>query len=95
MRDGMRHYVNPDELDVLRRLAEGAEDICDADHSIFRALVRRMDEDVASQSSAEMRSVRMDGIRHFMTDDVQVDEDAEVISVDAGYWIQGWLWMQQ
>jgi len=94
MRDGFRHYINPDELDVLRRMLNGAtEDLSREDRQVFRLLVQRMEEDVAEQSSEEMRAVRMDGIRQFVTDDVQVDDDAEIISVDAGYWLQGWLWM--
>jgi uncharacterized protein (UPF0216 family) len=94
MRDGFRHYINPDELDVLRRMLNGAtEDLSREDRQVFRLLVRRMEEDVAEQSSEEMRAVRMDGIRQFVTDDVQVDDDAEIITVDAGYWLQGWLWM--
>jgi len=96
MRDGFRHYINPDELDVLRRTLKGAtEGLSREDHIVLRLLVQRLDEDVAEQSSEEMRAVRMDGIRRFVTDDVQVDDDAEIIAVDAGYWIQGWLWMQQ
>ena len=94
MRDGFRHYINPDELDVLRRMLNGAtEDLSREDRQVFRLLVQRMEEDVAEQSSEEMRAVRMDGIRQFVTDDVQVDDDAEIISVDDGYWLQGWLWM--
>lgn len=26
-------------------------------------------------------------------DDVQVDEDADVVDVDEGIWVQGWLWL--
>ena len=93
MRDGFRHYINPDELDVLRRLAEASEDLCEADHTVFRSLVKRLDEDVTLQSSEEMRTVRLNGILEFETDDVRVDEDAEILATETGHWVQGWLWL--
>ena len=27
------------------------------------------------------------------SDDVQVDDDAQVSEVDEGIWVQGWLWL--
>lgn len=27
------------------------------------------------------------------SDDVQIDDDAKVSEVDAGLWVQGWLWL--
>ena len=35
MRDGMRHYINPDELDVLRRFVDSWEDLSNGDHKVL------------------------------------------------------------
>jgi hypothetical protein len=95
MRDGFRHYINPDELDVLRRMAGDTGGLCDADGKVFRMLVRRLEDEVTVQSSEEMRSVRLDAILCFETDDVKVDEDAEILATETGYWVQAWLWIPQ
>ena len=93
MRDGMRHYVSPDELDVLRRFVDSGEDLSDSDHRVLGLLVRRLDADVAEQSSDEAREVRNRAQHAFDdSDDTHVDDDAEIMKVEAGYWVQAWLW---
>lgn len=93
MRDGMRHYINPDELDVLRRFVDSWEDLSNGDHKVLELLVRRLDADVAEQSSEAMREVRS-RVQHAFddSDDTHVDDDAEIMKVEAGYWVQAWLW---
>jgi hypothetical protein len=95
MRDGFRHYISPDELVVLRHLADSEETLSRGDRIVLNQLVSRMEHDVQEQASEEIRNVRLDGIRRFTSDDVQVDDDAEVLEVDAGHWIQGWLWIEK
>lgn len=93
MRDGMRHYINPDELDVVRRIELDTDDLTDDDYRVFRALVRRLSADAEEQSSEDMRAVRLRAQQSFDGDDnTNVDDDAEVLKVEAGYWVQGWLW---
>jgi hypothetical protein len=93
MRDGMRHYISPDELDVVRRFVDNWEDLCDADHAILASLVKRFDADVALQGSDEIRSIRRKAMEDLATDDLSVDDDAEVLKVEHGYWVQSWAWM--
>ena len=94
MRDGMRHYVSPDELDVLRRIERDGDDLCDSDYWVFRSLVKRMDEEAQEQSSEEMRGARVRAQYSVDSDDdTNVDDDAEVMKVEAGYWVQSWLWI--
>ena len=93
MRDGMRHYVNPDELDVVRRFVSEWDDLCDADHRILASLVKRLDEDVALQGTDEMRSVRLQAMEDLASDDVNIDDDAEIIQTDSGYWVQSWTYV--
>lgn len=93
MRDGMRHYINPDELDVVRRIELDTDDLTDSDYRVFRALVRRLSAEAEEQSSDEMRAVRLRAQQAVDdNDDTNVDDDAEVLKVEAGYWVQGWLW---
>lgn len=93
MRDGMRHYVNPDELEVLRRFVEDWEDLCDADHVILASLVKRLQEDIERQSADAIRNVRLHAVTELASDDLSVDDDAEVLEVDNGYWVQSWTWV--
>ena len=58
MRNGMRHYISPDELDVVRRFVVDWEDLCEADHRILALLTRRLDEEIERQSTEEIREVR-------------------------------------
>lgn len=93
MRDGMRHYVNPDELEVLRRFVENWEDLCDADHAILASLVKRLREDVEQQSADTIRNIRLHAVMELASDDLSVDDNAEILEVDNGYWVQSWTWV--
>jgi len=91
MRNGMRHYISPDERDVVRRFVVDWEDLCEADHRILALLARRLDEEIEQQSTEAIREVRRKAnIAH--EDYVAVDDDAEVLKVDHGHWVQAWLW---
>lgn len=93
MRDGMRHYVSPDELDVLRRFVEEWEDLCDADHTILASLVARFREAVATQSTDKIRNIRLHAVMNLANDDLGVDDNAEILEVDSGFWVQSWTWV--
>lgn len=92
MSTGFRHYINPDELDVLRRFADGAKDITAADRSVLVSFVRRLDGDVSEQSSDLLRHVRTLE-QEANTDDRQVDDDAWVLQTEAGFWVSAWVWV--
>ena len=93
MRDGMRHYINPDELAVINRLEVDRDAVTWDDYKVFRALIRRLHDECEEQSSEEMRAIRLRAQQAFDGDDnTNVDDDAEVLKVEAGHWVQGWLW---
>jgi len=93
MDNGFRHYVNPDELEVLRRFTAEWGDLPEDDHKILIRLVERFSQTVAEQSSDEIRSVRRNAMEDLAADDLSVDDDAEVLKVENGYWVQSWAWM--
>ena len=92
MRNGMRHYISPDELDVVRRFVVDWEDLCEADHRILALLTRRLDEEIERQSTEDIREVRRKAAMTADEDYAAVDDDAEVLKVDNGHWVQAWLW---
>jgi len=93
MRDGMRHYIGPDELAVVRRFVDEWEDLNDDDHTILRTLVRRLYVDVAEQATPELRDVRRLAMQVYVHDDLNIDDDAEIIKTDSGYWVQSWTYV--
>ena len=93
MRDGMRHYVSPDELEVLRRFVDEWEDLGDTDHRILAMFIKRLHDDVERQGTEAIRNVRRHALETLANDDLSVDDDAEVLEVDNGYWVQSWTWV--
>lgn len=97
MRDGMRHYINPDELTVLCEFADSWEDLegDESDLKVLVGLVRRLVLEAEEQSTNEIREVRRKAILTLTSDDLAVDDDAEVLKVENGHWIQSWTWMPE
>jgi hypothetical protein len=89
----MRHYIGPDELAVVRRFVDEWEDLNDDDHTILRTLVRRLYVDVAEQATPELRDVRRLAMQVYVHDDLNIDDDAEIIKTDSGYWVQSWTYV--
>ena len=92
MRSGMRHYISPDERDVIRKFALDLDNLCEADHRILALLARRLDEEIEQQSTEAIREVRRKAAVTADEDYAAVDDDAEVLKVDNGHWVQAWLW---
>ena len=96
MRNGMRHYISPDERDVIRNFVVDFDNLCEADHRILALLAKRMDEQIEQQSTEAIREVRrVTSVGAGEDDDVAVDDDAEVLEVENGHWVQAWLWVQK
>ena len=96
MRNGMRHYISPDERDVIRNFVVDFDTLCEADHRILALLAKRLDEEIERQSTEAIREVRRTAsVVAGEDDDVAVDDDAEVLEVENGHWVQAWLWQQK
>jgi hypothetical protein len=95
MDNGFRHYVNPDELEVLRRFIAEWGDLPEDDHKILVRLVDRFSQTVEEQDAREMREVRRLAAENLASDDLAVDDDAEVLKTENGYWVQTWTWVPQ
>lgn len=95
MRNGMRHYISPDERDVLRKFVVDLDNLCEADHRMLGLLARRLDEQIEQQSTEAIREVRRVTSVDVDEDYLAVDDDAEVLEVENGHWVQAWLWVQK
>ena len=95
MRNGMRHYISPDERDVIRNFVVDFDNLCEADHRILALLAKRLDEEIERQSTEAIREVRRAASVEADEDYVAVDDDAEVLEVENGHWVQAWLWVQK
>lgn len=83
----MRVYIPDEALDGLKQILEGKPE--------FKCLLSNIKEEEAALKN-EDRAYLLAEARHLYadhTDDVEIDDDAQLSETDDGTWVQAWVWV--
>lgn len=88
------HCLLPEEVEVISRAVSDREAMSDADWKLLGIVAERIVKEREEQSERDITIARELAVGDdWADDDVQVDQDAVVLRVDDGYWVQAWAFI--